>query len=120
LFAVAILSFLFLPNKIQRANDNSLLTTEKIKFFKSVIDSLISRGIDSSFIYTIVKDKSSQFNERYVKINVTGFLKKTDYSHNYNASSVRKSREFLKENRILLKRAEDKFSVPSEVITSIL
>lgn len=120
MFAVLLLSFLFLPNKIQRANDKSLPTSEKIKFFKSVIDTLIIRGVDSSFIYSIVNNKSTQFNERYVKINVTGYLKKTDYSHNYNSVSVRKSREFLKENMKLLKRAEDRFSVPSEVITAIL
>lgn len=111
---------LFLPNKIQRANDKSLSKSEKIKFFQSVIDTLIRRGIDSSFIYSLVEYSYTQFDEKYVKINVTGFLRKTNYSHNYNAVSVRKSREFLKEHSNLLKKAEDRFSVPSEVITAIL
>ncbi len=31
---------------------------------------------------------------KYVKINVTGYLKKTDYTHNYSKKSVQKAKEF--------------------------
>ena len=57
---------------------------------------------------------------KYVKINVSGFLKKPDYSHNYNKNAVKKSMKFYNENFDLLDSAERKYSVPKEVITSIM
>ncbi|MCL5991695.1 MAG: lytic murein transglycosylase [Bacteroidetes bacterium] len=93
---------------------------QKAAFFKPVIDRLIKKGADSSFIFSMINDKRTKFNERYVKINVTGYLKKVDYSSNYNAFSIRKSRQFIRENRDILNKCEDEFGVPKEVITSIL
>ncbi|MCI0474490.1 MAG: lytic murein transglycosylase [Ignavibacteria bacterium] len=93
---------------------------QKAAFFKPVIDKLIKRGADSSFIFTVINDKRTKFNEKYVKINVTGYLKKVDYSSNYNSFSVRKSRQFIRENKVLLDKCEKEFKVPKEVITAVL
>ncbi len=93
---------------------------QKIDFFKPVIEKLIKKGTDSSFIYSIISDSRTKFNEKYVKINVTGFLKKVDYSQNYNAFSVRKCRDFISNNLESLNRCENRFGVPKEVITAIL
>jgi membrane-bound lytic murein transglycosylase B len=93
---------------------------QKIEFFKPIIERLIKKGTDSSFIYAVIADPRTKFNEKYVKINVTGYLKKADYSQNYNAFSVRKCREFIRNNLESLNRCENRFGVPKEVIASIL
>lgn len=98
----------------------SVYSNEKEDFFRPVINELIARGVDSSFVYKIVNHKSVNFNEKYVKINVTGYMNKTDYSHNYNDFSINKSKSFLNKNLETLKKAELKYNVPKEVITSIL
>ncbi len=98
----------------------SVYSNEKEDFFRPVINELIARGVDSSFVYKIVNHKSVSFNEKYVKINVTGYMNKTDYSHNYNDFSINKSKSFLNKHLETLKKAEMKYNVPKEVITSIL
>lgn len=92
----------------------------KLKFFSSIIDSLIQRGVDTNFIKNIILDKRTKFDEKFVKINITGYLKKSDYSHNYTRKSVQKAKSFYFNNISLLKKAEKEFEVPAEVITSIL
>lgn len=96
------------------------LSNEKEDFFKPIIDKLLDRGVDSTFIYSLVNHESVKFNEKYVKINVTGYLKKADYSQNYSDYSVNKSRKFLDEHISILEKAELEYGVPKEVITSIL
>ena len=93
---------------------------QKIAFFKPVIDKLLKKGADSSFIYSLITDSKTKFNERYVKINVTGFLKKVDYSNNYNSFSIRKCREFIRRYFDILDKCEKEYNVPKEVITSVL
>ena len=97
-----------------------LYSNEKEDFFRPVINELIARGVDSSFVYKLVNHQSVNFNEKYVKINVTGYLKKTDYSHNYNNFSIKKSKSFLNKYLEILEKAENEYNVPKEVITSIL
>lgn len=92
----------------------------KINFFKPVLDKLIKRGADSAFVYNLVKDNSTKFDEKFVKINVSGYLNKPDYTNFYNNASVKENRAFINANMEDLKAAEDKFSVPKEVIASIL
>ncbi|MBI5325785.1 MAG: lytic murein transglycosylase [Ignavibacteriae bacterium] len=93
---------------------------QKIAFFKPVIDKMLKKGGDSTFIYSLITDIRTKFNERYVKINVTGFLKKADYSNNYNSFSVRKCREFIRINFNVLDKCEKEYNIPKEVITSVL
>jgi membrane-bound lytic murein transglycosylase B len=88
--------------------------------FAPVITELYSRGVDSSFIKEVVNHPKTSFNDKFVKINVTGYLKKPDYSSHYNKRSINKSKKFLTENYDLLHEAEKEYGVPAEAITSIL
>lgn len=93
---------------------------EKVTFFKPVIDSLLKRGVDSEFIYSLVLNPKTQFQLRYVKINVTGYLSKTDYSANYNFQAVTACRTFINEHFSTLIKCEEYYDVPKEVVTAVL
>ncbi|MCX8054519.1 MAG: lytic murein transglycosylase [Ignavibacteria bacterium] len=88
--------------------------------FKNVIAILLEKGADTNFIYSLLSNGKTQFSEKYVKINVTGYLSKTDYSHFYNSSSINSAKEFIVKNREILEQAERQYSVPKEIIASIL
>lgn len=92
----------------------------KVKFFSPVIKKLLKKGADSSFVYLLINDPNVKFNEKFVKINITGYLKKVDYSKNYNYRSVKACRKFLKDNEQLLDNVENIYKIPKEIITSIV
>lgn len=94
--------------------------TENEVTFAPVISRLMSEGVDSAFIASIIHHPKTKFNDKFVKINVTGYLKKPDYSSHYNARSVAKAKAFLEENNEILHKAEAKYGVTAEAITSIL
>ncbi len=106
--------------KISLSSIGSVGNVDKLEFFGPVIDKLLSKGADTGFVYSIVSDQSTRFNEKFVKINVTGYLKKADYSKMYSDASVSKSVSFLKGNIDVLSLCELRFDVPKEVISSIL
>jgi peptidoglycan lytic transglycosylase B len=112
LFAVAMLSSSFLEKN--KSSEN------KAEFFAPLIKTLRAEGVDSLFIDKLIMNEGVKFNEKYVKINVTGYHKKADYSSHYNSRAVRKSKEFYSEYSSLLANAEKIYGVPKEVITSIL
>lgn len=93
---------------------------ENQKVFKNVLDRLLIEGVDTNFIFVLISNSKTQFNEKYVKINVTGYLSPTDYSHFYNQNSIYKAKEFIRDNFAILEKAEKKYNVSKEVITSIL
>jgi membrane-bound lytic murein transglycosylase B len=88
--------------------------------FAPLIDPLLDAGMDTLSLLTFLKDPKLKFEENLVKINVTGYRKKVDYSHNYSPKAIASSIAFHKEHVAILKDAEKKYGVPSEVITSIL
>jgi membrane-bound lytic murein transglycosylase B len=92
----------------------------KYLFFKPVIDTLIARGADSAYIYTLALYPRTQFSERYVKINVTGYLNKPDYSQNLQREAVVASRLFIQNNLEILEKSEYYYHVPKEIVTAIL
>lgn len=92
----------------------------KLEFFRPVIEQLVAQGVDSNFIFELIYDKRTSFDERYVKINVTGFLNKADYSSHYNTRSVNSTVKFLETNLATLQLAEMQYGVPKEIIASIL
>jgi membrane-bound lytic murein transglycosylase B len=108
------------PCEINKKQNGDSGTKQKISFFKPVVDSLLSHGADSNFVIGMVSHPNTKFDEKYVKINVTGYLKKPDYSANYNRQSVKKCRKFYRSHYQLLKSAAEKYSVPGNVITAIL
>ncbi|MFM8178073.1 MAG: lytic murein transglycosylase [Candidatus Kapaibacterium sp.] len=88
--------------------------------FRSAALGMLSRNADTAFIMKVLHSPSTVFLDNMVKINVTGFLKKADYSHNYNQASLRSTREFFAENAELLRRVQDSTGVPAQVMTAIL
>jgi membrane-bound lytic murein transglycosylase B len=105
---------------ISLSSEFTLSGTNKESFFKPVIDKLLLKGVDSNFIMKLISFNGTEFNERFVRINVTGYLNKTDYSNHYSNAAVTKSKKFLEDNIALLQLAENKYGVPKEVITSVL
>lgn len=94
--------------------------SNKKETFAPVLEKLYKAGVDSSFIENAMSNPNVRYQEKFVRINVIGAFKKPDYSNHYNKFSVKKSKTFYKENFELLKAAENKFTVPAEVITSVL
>lgn len=107
-------------SKISLSSFTSRIKSEKEFHFKPVIAKMIESGADSSFVYMLITDKRTNFSERFIKVNVTGYLKKTDYSHNYSNYSVKKSRDFICDNLKILNECEKKYGVPKEIIASII
>ncbi|MFP4528676.1 MAG: lytic murein transglycosylase [Candidatus Kapaibacterium sp.] len=114
--AAIVISTVKISYSIYTPEDNE----HKIQFFQPVINKLVDRGADSAFVYDLITHPSVEFNEKFTKINVTGYLSKPDYSSHYNDFSVSKTGNFLRSNITLLRRAEKKFGVAAEVIASVL
>ncbi len=88
--------------------------------FRPVVEKLISSGVDSAFIERMLQDPKVKFNEKFVTINVTGYLNKVNYSHFYNNHSVNKNKEFITNYNNQLTLAESTYKVPKEIIASII
>ncbi|GAB5465039.1 MAG: hypothetical protein Kapaf2KO_04750 [Candidatus Kapaibacteriales bacterium] len=114
-----ILDSLYLPGGDDIEN-STYFDSPKFETFSPVIERLVEKGVDTSFINRIINDESTTFEDKFVKMNVTGYLKKPDYSSHYNDRSVSKSKEFHVENIELLEAAEEMYKVDAEAITSIL
>ena len=110
----------FFPPKYIMTEDAGMKPDKKYEFFRDAVDTLIARGIDTSFIRKLVMSEETQFNEKYVKINITGYLKQPDYSEHYNSESVDECRKFQRENKKVLYRVQEKFNVPAKYIIAIL
>lgn len=77
-------------------------------------------GVDTSFVRELITSPQTQFDTTLVSINVTNFASKPDYSHNYNAYSLKHVRQFLSDNATVLSQAEQQYNVPAEAIAAIL
>ena len=88
--------------------------------FAPVLDKLLKKGADTSFINLLLNHPDTHFDEKYIKINVTGYLKKPDYSSQYNNYSVNKCTEFIREHKTVLQDCSEKYDVPKEVITAVM
>ncbi len=85
--------------------ENTFLLTS---VFAPLVDPLLDAGMDTSSLLTLLKDPKLKFEESLVKINVTGYRKKVDYSHNYAPKAIASSIIFHKEHMVILKDAEKK------------
>ncbi len=91
----------------------------KVKFFEPVVKNLLKSGVDTSFVFSIIANSKTHFDEKYIKINVSGFLKKSEYQ-TVTWKALDKCHAFMRLNFETLTEAEIKYGVPKEVITSIL
>ncbi len=91
-------------------------------FFQPVIEKLYTLGADSTFVFKLANDTRVQFNEKYCKIGVP--IKKggssNKYKTHYNATAVKKTKEFIKENTTVLDSAESTYGIPKEIIAALL
>lgn len=101
-------------------NYSSIYSNEKEEIFKPVKIELLKMKVDSAFIDKIINDSRTDFNDKYCKINVTGFLNKPDYSKHYNEYSVTKTATFYNEHVEKLIEAETKFNVSAYAIAAVL
>jgi membrane-bound lytic murein transglycosylase B len=121
LISISLFALLFIQSSGRLGNVQArMYDTDPIDFYQPVITKLLSRGIDSSFVYSIVADNRTKFSERYVKINVTGYLKKADYSELVSENSADISRAFAIRYESKLSEAQKKFGVDKEVIAAII
>ncbi|MDZ4745234.1 MAG: lytic murein transglycosylase [bacterium] len=77
-------------------------------------------GVDSTFLARLLESPRTTFQQRVLKINVTNFAQKPNYTHHHNAVSVQKVRAFIRKHDSLLTAGEKAYGVPAEVIASIL
>ncbi|MCU0330404.1 MAG: lytic murein transglycosylase [Candidatus Kapabacteria bacterium] len=77
-------------------------------------------GVDTTFVRSLITSPQTRFDSALVSIIVTNFASKPDYSHNYNAYSVKQVRQFLINNATVLAQAEQLYNVPAEAIAAIL
>lgn len=97
--------------------------SESKKQFEKLRDTIIKFGIKEEFFNKILDYEKTEFNEKYINLNVTNLFTnsgKSDYSKNYNDIAIKKSKEFLKDNYSVLSLVESKYDVPMEYIVSIL
>ncbi|GIV55864.1 MAG: hypothetical protein KatS3mg040_0632 [Candidatus Kapaibacterium sp.] len=88
--------------------------------FAPTVYRLLERGVDSAFLWHAFHHSATAFLPPMLRINVTGFLRKVDYSHNWSDASIRACRAFLDSNRALLNRVARDYGVPAEIITAVL
>ena len=79
-----------------------------------------SKGVDSTFLASVIASEDASFVKKTVRINVTNYAYTPDYSNHYNAKAVKKVKSFLKEHDSLLTAVEKKHKVSKEVVASIL
>jgi len=121
LISISLFALLFIQSSGRVGNIQArMYDTDPFDFYQPVIRELINRGVDSSFVQSIIADHRTKFSERYVKINVTGYLKKADYSELVSENSADISRTFSIRYENKLKEAEKKFGVNKEIIAAII
>ncbi|MCE5305055.1 lytic murein transglycosylase [bacterium] len=102
---------------------------EKYEFFKPVINKLMKKGVDSAFIYQLLSDSSTYFNEKYVQISVPSYKPKKSSNSNdpnrvypqfANDFSITQITKFIQDNYEILDKMEQKYSVSKDVVASLL
>lgn len=117
---IVLILITFSSSYVNLLEEQGCTKEDKIKFFKKTINKLISKGVDSTFLIRIISDNRVKFDEKYVKINVTSILQKSDYSGNYNQYSINKVKRFIEKNKEMFAECSKYFDIPQEVIGSIL
>lgn len=96
--------------------------SENEKIFRPVMEKMLAKGADTSFVYDLVNHENTKFIDRFVKISVSisGKKRKGDYSGHYSRRSVKRAEDFMKKYYYPLKKSEARYGVPVEVISAVL
>lgn len=117
---IILIVCLLIPSVMLCNKDSDNIDNKKVSFFQPIIDSLNFYKADSTFIHSLLTRNTIAFDEKYCKINVLGQAKKADYSSQYNAEAVQKTKEFLSDCEVQLSEAEASYGVPKEIIAALL
>lgn len=117
---IVIILLIFSSSYVNMLDGRAYSKEDKIKFFKKTINKLISKGVDSSYLIKIISDGRVKFDEKYIKINISSILKKSDYTGNYNQYSIKKVKRFIEENKEAFDECSEYYDIPQEAIASIL
>ncbi|MCX7930479.1 MAG: lytic murein transglycosylase [Chlorobi bacterium] len=88
--------------------------------FAPTVYRLLERGVDSAFLAAAFGHSNTAFLPQMLSINVTGFLRKVDYSHNWSDASIAACRSFMETYRAALDSAARRYNVPPEIVTAVL
>ncbi|MCS6808110.1 MAG: lytic murein transglycosylase [Bacteroidota bacterium] len=107
--------------------DTAAMTTNE-RLFLPVIEQLLAQGAEPQFIKILVNHTNTTLYEKLTKVNVpvkklphsTPRAQRKQYAYAYDATALRKSRDFLTVYDSLLSAAERRYNVPKEAIASIL
>lgn len=108
------------PKVRQRMEQTRAIVEGIDERFAPTVYRLLERGIDSAFLWKAFHHPATAFLEPMLRINVTGFLRRVDYSHNWSDASIRACQAFLDSNRAQLERARQGYGVAPEIVTAIL
>lgn len=114
------LLLLFIPSSENIAIKSKNIYNVKDTNLIYVFNNLLEAGADTSFVKMLANSNKIKFNEQYIKINVIGYLTKSDYSSQYNEYSIKKCKEFITINNDILINVAENFNIPLEIITAIL
>lgn len=77
------------PKVRQRMEQTRAIVEGSDERFAPTVYRLLERGIDSAFLWKAFHHPATAFLEPMLRINVTGFLRRVDYSHNWSDASIR-------------------------------
>ncbi|MEI6090255.1 MAG: lytic murein transglycosylase [bacterium] len=117
---ILLIVCLLIPSVILCNKDTDVVLEKKVSFFQPIIDSLNLYKADTNFIRSILTRNFIAFDEKYCQINVLGTAKKANYTSQYNAEAVEKTKEFLTDCDVQLAEAEALYGVPKEIIAALL
>lgn len=96
------------------------LTRPAVEIFAPVFDRMILRGASAAFIERLRSSKELELDLGAIRTNIVNFRMKADYTHNFNAQSVSRTRAFLAKHRRLLSHCARRTGVEAEAIAAIL
>lgn len=91
----------------------------KYRLFKVVIDSLLSQGVDTITLFSVVNDYKTHFSERYVKFNLPS-KSKLEVKNFESSIPIKKILNFIKDYSNVFDREERIYKVPREIVAIIL
>ena len=119
LMSVAVLTVNEPPLNMQ-GSDRTPSSSPGVTYLSRAARIAREHGVDSVFVASLLRSPQTSFNDRFVRMNVTNYAQKTDYSHNHNERGVRKVREFTAMHDTVLNRIDSLYGVPPYVVAALL